>query len=218
MGSIVDEAVWGKILDGLEKKAKQHQAELEGINHALQVHRRLIDELSPMNQHLSDSKLFKIDIEKKFSSILSAQARIEEHLEVFKNQIDKFRRDVSVCETKIHELIARFESHQSVFCHNQNLTTAQLREERNYVNDFIQNSKIELKALLDNMRKELAVNPATIFEQNDVMMKKLETAMLDGSNAMLKQNNTDVNLKLLERKLENLSLLVKKLDLALQVK
>lgn len=69
---------------------------------------------------------------------------------------------------------------------------------------------------MGDLRAKVEATPATVLSSNEDVLKKLEIAMLEASNAMLKVNNTDTNIRILDRKIENALQLVKKMDLEKQ--
>ena len=72
----------------------------------------------------------------------------------------------------------------------------------------------EFQASLDSLRKDLVVSPSDVFQQNNDVMKKLESTALDGSNAMMKVNNIDLHTRILEKRIENLAIQIKRIELS----
>jgi hypothetical protein len=67
------------------------------------------------------------------------------------------------------------------------------------------------------IREELVVSPAQIISSNQDLLRKIESAQLDGSNAMSKVNNFDLQIRILEKKIESLGILLKKIEISQQV-
>lgn len=64
------------------------------------------------------------------------------------------------------------------------------------------------------MKEEILGTPSSNAKVKEDLEQKLQMVALDGSNAVIKANNVDAQIKLLEKKLENLSLQVKRNELA----
>ena len=64
-----------------------------------------------------------------------------------------------------------------------------------------------------NLAKDFDSNPLSAESVKAALFKEIEALALDGKNAYLKSNNCATQLALLEKKLENLNLLIKKHEL-----
>ena len=78
-------------------------------------------------------------------------------------------------------------------------------------------SNSELQSRLENLQKNLVVSPKDIASQNETLLKRIEAASMDGNNAMMNVNAQDLNLKILDKKIESLSIQIKRLDLTKQL-
>ena len=83
-----------------------------------------------------------------------------------------------------------------------------------FLNDGISSTlKLHTKAVderLDMWKEAILGTPTSNQKVKEEIEKKLEMTQLDGSNAVIKVNNLENQVKLLEKKLENLTLLLKK--------
>lgn len=68
-------------------------------------------------------------------------------------------------------------------------------------------------AHLEKVKAELVVSPAQILENNNEIKRKVEIALIDSNTAILKSTNLESMFKVIDRKIENLSQLIKKLEL-----
>jgi len=66
---------------------------------------------------------------------------------------------------------------------------------------------------IDALAKDFDSNPLSAEGVKSALFKEIEALALDGKNAYLKSNNCATQLALLEKKLENLNLLIKKYEL-----
>lgn len=76
--------------------------------------------------------------------------------------------------------------------------------------------KIFMKEQEDKLfaaKEEIMGTPSSNAKVKEELEKKMEMALLDGSNSVIKVNNIEQQIKLLERKFENLRLLMKKEEL-----
>jgi hypothetical protein len=74
--------------------------------------------------------------------------------------------------------------------------------------------RFEFQASINKMQNDLVVSPSTILQQNNDVMKKLESTSLDGTNAVMKVNNLDTHVRILEKRIENLAIQIKRLELS----
>jgi chromosome segregation ATPase len=74
--------------------------------------------------------------------------------------------------------------------------------------DTVSSVDTKLKALKD----ELSASPDAIKNVRDEFVKKIEGVALDGSNAVLRSSNSERKIVILEKKIENIYLLLQKLE------
>lgn len=92
-----------------------------------------------------------------------------------------------------------------------------LKPLENTVVSLKQSIREEFEEKLKETKKEAFVPTSVIFQQNEEAVKKMEVTRLDVMNAVKKSNNTEEYLRILERKIETLSLQIKKLDINQQL-
>ncbi len=66
---------------------------------------------------------------------------------------------------------------------------------------------------LDSLKKELKESPSAASAIKEEILSKFESVSLDGSNAVIKASNSASQVALLEKKIENLYLLIKKYEI-----
>lgn len=76
--------------------------------------------------------------------------------------------------------------------------------------------KAELFAKIEAVKQEFISSPKSVVESNQEVSKKVELAHLDSQNAMLKLGNLETQFRIFDRKLENLDIRIKKMELANQ--
>lgn len=76
--------------------------------------------------------------------------------------------------------------------------------------------KDEMNKSIESLKKESIVPASAILEKNSSFMQKLEIALLDCSNAILKLNNIETEIKIIGRRIEQHAQQFKKLELQQQ--
>lgn len=71
-----------------------------------------------------------------------------------------------------------------------------------------------LIAQLEDIKRMFVASPKSAIESNQETAKKVEMAQLDSQNAMLKLGNLETQFRIFDRKLENLDIRIKKIELA----
>lgn len=75
-------------------------------------------------------------------------------------------------------------------------------------------TKKDIESAVKTLRNDLEGSPSSLEATKAEIIKKFEIASLDASNSVLKANNCVKQIELIERKIENLSLIVKKHELS----
>jgi len=75
-------------------------------------------------------------------------------------------------------------------------------------------TKDDIASSVKTLRNDLEGTPSSLEATKAEIIKKFEIASLDASNSVLKANNCVKQIELIERKIENLALLVKKYELS----
>ncbi len=200
----------------LEDKFQQLIIEINSINENVNLFKRLIQELADKYQ---DVDLLK-SLNNKFDSSVKA---FESNCHALKCQKDSLADDLSKLKSNLSSLVfdhvdlgQRFDDHFIKSEAERNNKNAKIAEIECGFNNQIQALRNEMKASLSKLQSDLSVSPASVFEQNNNIIKKLESASLDGTNAMLKVNNMDMNIRIVEKKIENLDIRIKKIELLAQ--
>lgn len=83
------------------------------------------------------------------------------------------------------------------------------------INSLIERQKTELIAKMDATKTEIIAIPSELPAFKHLMDQKLELVELNGQNSVLRSANNEKHIMLVERKIENLYQLVKKIDLSI---
>ena len=84
--------------------------------------------------------------------------------------------------------------------------------------DLMQTVKRQTDDQILALKTELKGSPSSLESTKAELLSQFKTAQMDASNSVLKANNSAKQIELIERKIENLALLVKKLELSNQAK
>lgn len=95
--------------------------------------------------------------------------------------------------------------------------TARFEAQASNFNTVASNLRSEFNKSLEVLKGQIGASPASILESNQSILKKFEATQMDASNAMLKMNNAESTQILFSRKLENLELRMKKLEIEKQL-
>lgn len=150
------------------------------------------------------------DTEDKFVSTISTIAGIRSSLETAKininshdTEIKMLRRVLPVIDQKIDDT-------------KEHLSSKIVSISTAFNNKFDDHADKQKKQL-ELFSAQAMSAPNSVIESNKQLLEKIEVACIDGANALLKSSNIEMSVKLIERKLENLALQVKKIELSQQL-
>lgn len=201
--SIEDKLVaFSKEISAIYNRLNQNQSALKD----LQDKYFEIDKLKPLNDKFAD---LKKDVVNHKSVIDDKCFSLKQEFEVLKNNLDEWKTSLSVLantvvywEKTLNDLRIYVDSKFHIL-------------EQNYQNELLLVRK-ELQEAIASLKKDVMVSPKDIFKQNQDMMQKVESACLDGTNAMLKVNNQETQFRILEKKIESIFIQLKKFELSLE--
>lgn len=88
-----------------------------------------------------------------------------------------------------------------------------INHNENLISKTFSSIKSEIEEKFSLIKKEVASYPKSILENNEKIMTKVEIAQMDAQNVALKYSNLETQLKIFDRKLENLDIRIKKMEL-----
>lgn len=194
---------------------------------------RLFKEIDSINISINSFKSQILEITSRYKdidSLKSLENKFDSSIKVYqgshdsiKSQNEVIRSEVDFCKSKIkfqdQELSSHMKRQDDLQQDLMDYRSLQNQKHTNMQDDFfskIESEKKSVESKFQKLEKELVVSPASVFEQNKDLLRKLESASLDGTNAMLKVNNMDLAIRIIEKKIENLSILIKKIELLAQ--
>lgn len=206
----------GAKLKNFQDKFDQLFKEINSINENVNVFKRLIAEIADKYQDVEALK----PLNHKFESSVKAYQNLHDSLksqkDVLKVEIDSISHKLNKMNVGMEESQKRLENIEYNFNALKNSQEAKFSFIQQHFNTSLDALRKELQSSLSKMQADLIVSPASVYEQNNNLVRKLESASLDGTNAMLKVNNMDLAIRIIEKKIENLSILIKKIELQAQ--
>lgn len=203
-----------KIVTMSDIKVQQHSRELE----------LMTERMSAFDVRIKDAEIDKQDIERlkdvyeKNDDLIK---KINQEIENKKNDLLSLNHKISDLEFKIKEIEQKISSNQltftSIWAFIEDLRS-QVKNGDNSLNSNISSSIESINKRIDSKHEELMknlhVSPKDIIKDNEELKAKMDSALISAENSMIKCNVHAMNIKLLEKKVENLSLQIKEFELS----
>lgn len=186
-------------INELYKRFQESSASLE----ALQQKLPLVDQIAPLSDEISSLK-------KILKEITSAYGSIQKAIDLSNQGMSKQIEDVkgSVKEAVSKADVLKKDQEATLSDH----AVKQKRSEES-LNVYISNIRQELKDAIREIQDKYLASPASVIESNQALVQKIEASRIDASNVNLKLSNFDSQMILFQRKLENLEIRIKKMEL-----
>lgn len=216
LGAVMQNVQVSASIHAIEGKVDLVKREMESVNDYINRFKLHFEELFKKPDVPVEFQSFKSfvesfikDTQDKYVTTISTISGIRSSLETVKittnthdTEISMFRRAFPIIDKKIddtkEELSSKIVSISSAF------------------NNRFDEHAEKQKKQLEMFGSQAMSAPNSVIESNKQLLDKIEVACIDGANALLKSSNVEMSVKLLERKLENLTLQVKKIELSQQ--
>ncbi len=215
---------------GLSKEEYQRrQEQCEAEKFTVQTNKRLQDIELSLREHekqLNTHQAFQGEIKSDVSS------QINEIITLTMGSLKEFRQAIGDFDTHMKKQDAKLQamkeqqdllaSEEDVGIWNSSLWEAikdihskidLIRKENNGLIDRL---KIDLFNQIKSLREELIARPTGLPELQRLLESKIELVELNGQNAVLRSSNNEKQLLLVDRKIDNIYQLIKKLELSKQ--
>lgn len=157
----------------------------------MENHRRYhISFIDTLRKNLEESNKTINHVSESYNDIKTLQQQQSSKLESIFPQVRTFVSDISVKNKEIESSFSRMAAIVS-----------------NYA------TKDDVASEIKSLRNDLEGTPSSLEVTKAEITKRFEIASLDASNSVLKSNNCVKQIELMERKIENLALIVKKYEL-----
>lgn len=194
-------------------------------------------EASSISNHFALSKSLK-DVEKKVSDINESfvhRKDVEAHNLHVNSSLDLLKFESKNCADGLNRLDKTVNSCNESQKSHQDTSSLRLSEHAKIlsslsdrfssldakmsalsssISTIVHENTVQLEAAKTKIRDDLIGNPASLASIQKELTGRFESAVLDAKNSLLKANNCTKQIELLERKLENVTLLLKKYELS----
>jgi|GEM_PF-5675423 hypothetical protein len=204
-------------LHDLESKIGIHRVEFNSINSSLNEFKRQLDQFRS-NDYISSERYnqnhtgFIKEIETIKDLIDSLTYKHTQLNGYYCNLFQELATQSEKLDTDV-ESLSKF-----------NISFSDLKQEmvnkvsncEEALRSFVLDVKNELVCRINFIKQEFISSPKSVVESNHDVAKKVEMAQLDCQNAMLKLGNLETQCRIFDRRLENLDIRIKKIELAKQ--
>lgn len=209
----------GQLLHELKIKSENFKIEIESINHKINEYKKLIDSCLSIRNEILDFHSFKKNYNEESKEFIGQVAALfvqnktvsDKQINT-ENTINGLRESTEKFKASLEKIFAEIEAVK------KGLASVNYQDQLSHMKSNLEMFKQEINSKVSSIAADLVVPPKQIIASNEDVLKKLEMAQLDGSNAILKANNMDLQIKILERRIENILQQVKKLELVAQNK
>jgi septation ring formation regulator EzrA len=201
-------------LQSQKARLEQISQELISINDFINAFKRNLDDLSKKYSELESIKGLESKVDDATKGYLQGHIILKKKSELLDLANSAMQANNSDMIKALSSLSSKHESIEERFLDYKNDQELKAQTLRNDHKKALEALRKEFQASLDSLRKDLVVSPSDVFQQNNDVMKKLESTALDGSNAMMKVNNIDLHTRILEKRIENLAIQIKRIELS----
>lgn len=199
-----------KLQENLEKaqaKSDVNIAQLQGSHNGFQF---VLSDLQKDSAKKDDFKAFQVYVMELLASqkkdVLEAEKKIKE--------IQIVLGEMSAKKTEILILVEAIKNDLSDFSKSTSATGFSTFEKIESLKKIIEDIKLDVQIKLDSFKSPQKDPSDMINAAKSEILSKLEAVTLDSNNAMLKSSNSSHQIMILEKKMENINLTLKKLELA----
>lgn len=200
-------------VNALERKIETLNVEINSINSTINSHKIQLAEANERISIPDEFEPFRIKAKEALNELADRQNALIVKINEQRAEIDAMAHHFSFVQTQIENGKEGIEKLMlSVAIHKNEMALKFIGLERS-VYDSIKTSKDEWQKHSSAIAVQASEAPQSIIQSNEQLLKKVEMACLDGTNAMLKLGNLETHSRIMERRLENLEIRIKKLEL-----
>ncbi len=193
------------------------------VNQRIQNIQFAIDEINQtLAKSIAQYGVFRVDCNNQITNILD---QVVSSMKEFRQILGNMKSDVSNLETWIKQTRSDLTGYVEVSVFNEKISLLQdeissirLEKERtrNDLNGLCERLKSDFDARLKAMKQEILDIPSGIPDLKQALDQKLELLELNSQNYVLRSSNNEKQIMLVERKIENIYQLIKRLEIANQ--
>lgn len=211
---MVDSQLVGKVCE-LEQVLNTFKIEVNSINSIINDLRRQLDHFRT-NDYVTNSQFadFKNALAEQMKNAtllweqsVVVQQALGKELSILKDKMKFQNIDIHIHSQKIDSI-------EEDLIHVKKLISISSDNQSDICSKSYTAIKDYLITQLEDIKRMFVANPKSAVESNLDTAKKVEMAQLDSQNAMLKLGNLETQFRIFDRKLENLDIRTKKIELA----
>lgn len=193
------------------------------VNQRIQNIQFAIDEINQtLAKSIAQYGAFRVDCNNQITNILD---QVVSGLKEFRQILGNMKSDVSNLEIWIKQTRSDLTGYVEVSVFNEKISLLQgeisnvrldKEKTRKEFNDLVERLKLDFDVRLKAMKQEILDIPSGIPDLKQVLDQKLELLELNSQNYVLRSSNNEKQILLVERKIENIYQLIKRLEIANQ--
>lgn len=195
----------------VEGQALNLSTEIEGLKNTINSHQKNLSAELQKKVGATDLNNVVAKNNDSHSVVQAGQQQIKKSIGDVVNQVNGFSAEMSVWRDFLKQLTAKIEA----LSQDQKSLSDSLSKHKDQLNTqlygALQKTSAEVDEKLKLMKSSLADAPDSLRTE---LMKKLEGIALDGSNAILRSTNALAQVNIVEKKLENVLLRLKAMEIA----
>lgn len=199
-----------------EKKSIDEQATLVNVLKELGALRKEIEELKKKHNEALSMFVPKNEYVSSIQSINNVFTKLSHDLDKVCANLKKFDSDLSVLNGKLSTQNSSLQSFSEEIGVSKKASQKN-QEESEYkigrLEDYLKHQVKSLEEALNKKVNDFISRPSELKGIRDELLNKIANSSMDSQNANLRSTNTDKQLQLQERKIENIYLLLKKYEL-----
>lgn len=162
---------------------------------------------------------FKSQLE---SSLIDFQKRLNDFQYTLRQSLNDFKDDLATKDKDIDEIYKdfnKFVDTEDLNIEKKNISNALLQTKAQYENlkaeiyGALERLRLEVLSLFKAFREEINARPSGISEVKQALSDQIQLIELNGQNSIIRSANNEKQIMLIERKIENIYQLIKRIDL-----
>jgi len=151
------------------------------------------------NDRFSELQAIFEDAKKQISRLQSEKDQVEGVVSSHKNLHKAHEEKLSCLESSLAK--------------QNSIQSAKISEVQQLVENKVQGCFQKTQKIIEETKAEMIGSPSSLEGAKKELLEKFESVALDASNALLRAKNSDQKISLMDRKIENIQLLLKKHEL-----
>lgn len=166
----------------------------------------------------SDKKDCDIEIENVMQSCMSSLKEFRGELNQMFNDINNVKSWVKQTRSEVEDCVETSNFNEKISHLHDCIKKLHTEKDsmRKEFNGLLDRQKCDFEAKLKALKEEILAIPSEVPNLRKVVDQKIELVELNGQNAVLRSSNNENKIMLVERKIENIYQLIKKIEITMQ--